>query len=56
MPELYKRKAIKLGKTSYAISLPKGWVRYIEAKSGRKLEAVILETDGEIIVKPAVEL
>ena len=50
MPAIYKRKIITTGK-SRAVTLPAEWLHYFESR-GQRLKAVILETNGEIIIKP----
>jgi virulence-associated protein VagC len=53
MPAVYKRKIIKTGK-SRAVTLPAEWLHYFENK-GQKLETVLLEINGEIIIKPLLQ-
>jgi antitoxin component of MazEF toxin-antitoxin module len=48
-----KRKICKIG-NSFAIFLPKSWVLLLEAKHG-KVEAVAMEVDGQLIIKPLFE-
>jgi len=44
-----KRKIVKVGKTSYAITLPKDWVELNSLKEG---DEVWLEVNDYIVVKP----
>lgn len=49
MPTLTERSVIDLRQGSYAITLPKAWVRYFGIRPGDKLEVV---TNGELRVHP----
>ncbi|RLI82624.1 hypothetical protein DRP04_03585 [Archaeoglobales archaeon] len=44
-----KRKIVKVGRTSYSITLPKDWVELNDLKEG---DFVLLEVNEVIIVKP----
>ena len=46
------RKLIGVGKTSKAVILPKGWLEFYEAESGKKIDAVTLEVNKVLIVAP----
>lgn len=39
---------------SRGVTLPASWISLIEAKTGKKLAAVLMEVNGSIIIKPAV--
>jgi antitoxin component of MazEF toxin-antitoxin module len=48
-----KRKVCRIG-TGLAVFLPKSWITLIEEKQGAKVEAVTLEVDGELRIKPVL--
>ena len=48
------RKIIDVGKTSKGIILPKSWLDLLEKKHG-KVEAVTMEVDGQLIIKPILK-
>ena len=48
-----KRKVCKIG-SSFAVFLPKSWVSLLEEKHG-KLEAVTMEVNGQLIIKPIIK-
>ena len=50
---LYRRKIIPIGKTSYAVILPISWLRYYKLKEGNKLQ-IIENKKGELIINPLV--
>lgn len=45
-----KRKVCKIG-SGFAVFLPKSWISLLEEKHG-KVEAVTMEVDGQLIIKP----
>jgi len=47
------RKIIQVG-TSKAVILPKSWLDLLEKKHG-KVEAVTMEVDGQLIIKPILK-
>ena len=49
MPILEVRRIYKSGKSSFAITLPRGWVKYLGLKAGDKVE---VEANGVLIVRP----
>lgn len=49
MPILEERRIYQSGKSSVAITLPRGWVRYLRLQPGDKVE---VEADGELIIRP----
>lgn len=44
-----KRKILRAGKISLAVTLPKGWVDYYELKPGDEVDII---SDGSIVIKP----
>jgi len=52
MPILEERQIYKSGKSSLAITLPRGWLSYFKLKAGDKVE---IEADGELIIRPKQE-
>jgi len=44
-----QRRIYQSGRSSFAITLPAGWVRYFKLKAGDKVE---IEADGELIIRP----
>lgn len=48
MPTLERRRIYRSGRSSFAITLPPGWVRYFNLTSGDIVELVV---DHEIVVK-----
>lgn len=49
-----KRKLLDLG-SSYGVTIPKSWVKDAEEKEGRKMVALTMEINGEIVIKPFFE-
>ena len=49
MPSKYRRKIIKIGKTSYGIILPIAWLRYHRLDENSKLQ--VISNDRIIITK-----
>lgn len=47
------RKIIAFGNSSKGVTLPKSWLDFLEEKHG-KVEAVTMEVDGQIIIKPII--
>lgn len=47
-----ERKLQKLGKSSYAVVLPKQWLKNIERVSGRFPVSVLMEVDSNISIIP----
>jgi antitoxin component of MazEF toxin-antitoxin module len=48
------RKIVKIG-SSRGITLPEDWLRWLEMKLGEKPEAVLIEVDEELRIKPIVK-
>ena len=48
-----KRKVCKIG-SGFAVFLPKSWISLLEEKHG-KVEAVTMEVDGQLIIKPILK-
>jgi antitoxin component of MazEF toxin-antitoxin module len=48
-----RRKLCKIG-SGFAVFLPKSWVTLLEEKHG-KIEAVTMEVDGQLVIKPVLE-
>jgi antitoxin component of MazEF toxin-antitoxin module len=48
------RKIVKIG-SSRGITLPEDWLRWLEIKFGEKPEAVLIEVDEELRIKPIVK-
>ena len=48
------RKIVKIG-SSRGITLPEDWLRWLEMKFGEKPEAVLIEVDEELRIKPIVK-
>jgi antitoxin component of MazEF toxin-antitoxin module len=48
------RKIVKIG-SSRGITLPEDWLRWLEMKLGEKPEAVLIEVDEELRIKPLVK-
>ena len=49
MPTITNRTLIKFGEGGFAVTVPRGWVRYYGLKAGDKLEMVV---DGELLIRP----
>ena len=49
MPVLEQRPVYKSGKSSFALTLPAGWVRYLKINPGDMVELVISD---EIVIRP----
>lgn len=49
MPILEERQIYRSGKSSFAITLPAGWVKYLKLKPGDRVE---VEVDGELTIRP----
>ena len=49
MPHKDIRKLIKVGKTSFAVILPKAWLRYFNLDSNDRVEVV---SNSEVTIKP----
>lgn len=49
MPQKDVRKILKIGKSSLAVALPKGWFRYNNLKPGDSVEVI---TDHAIEIRP----
>lgn len=49
MPILEERMIYKVGKSSLAITLPRGWLRYWGLQPGDKVE---IEANGELAIRP----
>ena len=49
MPILEERMIYKVGKSSLAITLPRGWLRYLGLQPGDKVE---IEVNGELTIRP----
>jgi antitoxin component of MazEF toxin-antitoxin module len=48
------RKLIKVG-DSRVVSIPRDWLNYYKKTTGKEIEEVLLEVNGEIKVKPYIE-
>jgi len=44
------RKLFKLGKSSRAVVIPSGWLKYYERKMGHKIESVLITVKGDNII------
>jgi antitoxin component of MazEF toxin-antitoxin module len=51
-----RRKLQRLGKSSYAVVLPKQWLKNIERVTGQRPQEVLLEIDSNITVIPDVSI
>jgi hypothetical protein len=40
---------------SRGITLPSSWIALVEKETGQKLKEVLMEVDGEIIIRPVIE-
>ena len=49
MPTLEERQVYKSGKSSFAITLPRGWGNYLRLKPGDKAE---VEANGQLVIRP----
>ena len=49
MPILEERMIYRVGKSSLAITLPRGWLKYFGLKSGDKVEVI---GNGELTIRP----
>ena len=49
MPHEEKRKIIKVGETSYAVILPKSWLRYYKLENGDYVKVI---SDSNIVIEP----
>ncbi len=49
MPIIEERQIYQSGRSSFAITLPRGWVRYLRLKPGDKVE---VEAKGELTIRP----
>lgn len=49
MPIIEERRIYQSSKSSFAITLPRGWLRYLKLKAGDKVE---VEANGELIIRP----
>lgn len=43
------RKLIRVGTSSFAVIIPRGWIRYYDIKYGDKVEVI---TNGSVEIKP----
>ena len=48
------RKLQKLGTSSKAVILPKGWLDYIEEETGSPVDSVAIEVNGDLKISPVV--
>lgn len=48
-----RRKVFQTG-GSKAITLPKSWLELHEEKIGKEIDEVLIEVDGELVVKPMI--
>jgi hypothetical protein len=46
------RKVIKAGPNSFAVTLPKTWLDFLERQTGVRVTEVALEVDGKITIEP----
>lgn len=53
MKSIKNRRIINVG-GSYLVTLPKEWIRWIEAKYGVKLQAVEVVADEDVTIRPKV--
>lgn len=53
MPMIEERRIYQSGKSSCAITLPRGWLRYFKLGAGDKVE---VEANGELIIRPIREV
>lgn len=51
---MYKRKIMKLGRSSLVVSLPKDWIRTTQSKQGDML-SMNAQKDGSLLVFPGIE-
>jgi len=49
------RKIIAIGKTSKAVIIPKSWLEYYEKKEGRSINAVAMEVNKVLKIKPILQ-
>ncbi len=49
MPIIEERRIYRSSKSSCAITLPRGWLRYFRLEAGDKVE---IEANGELIIRP----
>ncbi len=49
MPIIEERRIYQSSKSSFAITLPRGWLKYFELKAGDKVE---VEANGELVIRP----
>lgn len=49
MPHKQKRKIIKIGDTSFAVIIPKAWLRYYNIKYGDRVDVI---SNGTVEIKP----
>jgi len=52
MPHKETRKIIKVGETSYAVILPKSWLRYYSLTDKDKVTVL---SNGSVTIKPSTE-
>ena len=48
------RKVVQIG-DSKGVSFPKSWIDYIEETKGQKLEEVMIEVNGSLIITPKLK-
>lgn len=49
MPIIEERTIYQSSKSSFAITLPRGWLKYLKLKAGDKVE---VEANGELVIRP----
>jgi len=49
IPQIERRKIVRIGKTSLGVILPKPWLRYFSLDAGDEIEVL---SNGSITVKP----
>jgi len=49
MPSKEIRKLVRIGDTSYAVIIPRPWIRYYNLKYGDSVEVI---TNGSVEIKP----
>ena len=48
------RKIIRIG-NSFAVTIPKDWLKYYERKNGKKITEVLIETNGKLTIQPILQ-
>jgi len=49
-----RRKICKIG-TGFAVFLPKSWISLLEEKYGKRIEAVTMEVNSQLVIRPILK-